>query len=400
MFRCKSIVPSSSGGSSPESETTTEPPQLTTSTLTSLNETIKYLSPRNLLNTPIAASFMRALQGNRILPNSTEPPSYNVTPLSGPNTGIRDGYDTDSLKDANAPSQGSRYFSRDVVSRASRQFSTTSTIYTNGTIINPDMRSVFLCISSVIQAQIVSDYNLSHEEKNRYPELDIIPDIPPDLGGPVTSMTEEHMRSEANNDEHLYEMISNGTAPTVDNIFRFMANIYTKLPNNPEYNIIALIYINRMASKASLPLTMSNWRAVWFISVILAYKVFDDQAMNLSKIASILPIFDRKVLCKLEMCALTLLDYSTVVIHSLYFNYYCELRQMFSEINNGTVNHLIPQLTLVRAKQIEAKLLRSEPAMSKHKDRIKQKIEKQKGLSKTLEDDIIKNTPYIIPACP
>ena len=95
---------------------------------------------------------------------------------------------------------------------------------------------------------------------------------------------------------------------------------------------MALIYINRMNTTRNLPLTKGNWQAVWFISVLLANKVYDDKCKSLKWFVKNCPLFNLDQLRELELYALTVLDFCLEVKVSLYTQYYFELRQLFAEV--------------------------------------------------------------------
>ena len=139
-----------------------------------------------------------------------------------------------------------------------------------------------------------------------------------------------------------------------------------------------------MASLHQLPLTMSNWRSVWLISVLLAHKFFDDKSLHLRGFVRFCPIFTLSELKMLERSALTLLSYSVAVKPSLYVKYYFELRQLFSEISGPSSGiWTLEALTLCQSRKLETRSLLAEKSAQTYEDA-------------TRTD----RTPYLIRPCP
>ena len=170
----------------------------------------------------------------------------------------------------------------------------------------------------------------------------------------------------------------------LERLLRYLTLIYKAAQYSPECNIMALIYINRMASLHQLPLTMSNWRSVWLISVLLAHKFFDDKSLHLRGFVRFCPIFTLSELKMLERSALTLLSYSVAVKPSLYVKYYFELRQLFSEISGPSSGiWTLEALTLCQSRKLETRSLLAEKSAQTYEDA-------------TRTD----RTPYLIRPCP
>jgi hypothetical protein len=123
----------------------------------------------------------------------------------------------------------------------------------------------------------------------------------------------------------------------------------------PEVNIIALVYVNRLASNAQVVLTMANWRAVWLTSIILAQKMWNDRPVKTGSFAKFFPPLDKTMLRSLEARALQLLEYSVGVKPSLYVKYYFELRQLFTTIMGFKLSEWrVKPLTVRNAYRLDA----------------------------------------------
>lgn len=277
-----------------------------------------------------------------------------------------------------------RVYTKSLAERIRRQYSTTSTIFAANIITNPHSGEIFLCLASVIQARICDDETLSVQPKPLFLDFDIIPDLSPELGGPMTSISEELLDQESAGDDLLRGKIVNGITPTIDTIYRYLNLIYQTAKYSPECNIIALIYINRMSSLSGILLTMVNWRALWLISVILAQKVWDDKPFKTSKFSDFITSFTKPLLRKMERSALELLNYLLGVKPSLYVQYYFDLRELFTEISGPKHGDWsLGQLTTVQYKRLEVRSYMADKR------------------AVTLEDVTRReSTPFVIRQCP
>lgn len=56
--------------------------------------------------------------------------------------------------------------------------------------------------------------------------------------------------------------------PTVNDVFNFLIRLYKSFPFSPQVAIATLIYVNRIMTLATVPLTYSNWRYVNICRVV------------------------------------------------------------------------------------------------------------------------------------
>ena len=194
----------------------------------------------------------------------------------------------------------------DSIQESARKFySSTSSVFAEHTISNPNCEQILFCMSTVLQAQIFEDLNAADEFKGQYPEFDVTPTtLPFDL------KSSEMLLRESENDKELSQQLLAGNVPTLDTIYSYIRLLKERSGYPTECNIIALIYTNRITSMSSLPLTMQNWRAVWIVAVILAQKMWDDTPLKTSAFVQILPYFSKQLLRNLELKYLTILQFS------------------------------------------------------------------------------------------
>eukprot|EP01041_Mallomonas_annulata_P001494 gene1494-2881_t len=197
---------------------------------------------------------------------------------------------------------------------------------------------VFLCISSVIQAQISDDSTREPSADPRVRYYDI----------PIHGYSGFQYKPDIDDFNSLIaDDVDEGCEVKIKDIFTYIDLVFKSAKYPPECNIIALIYINRLSSSNNLIFTAINWRSIWLLCVVLAQKVFDDKPLRLSSFAQILPEFTPRILSGLERLTLELLNYDLGVTSTLYAKYYFELRGVFAEISNP--------MTIVQLKRLEAR---------------------------------------------
>lgn len=207
---------------------------------------------------------------------------------------------------------------------------------------------------------MVEDDECPPEVKVLHPEFDHIPDLTPECGGVVDVLPDAIVDSDAYDDEDLRWKLQNNIVPSVDTITRYISYLSMCIRLTPEVNIIALVYVNRLASNAQLVLTMSNWRAVWLICIILAQKMWNDRSVRTGTFANFIPSMDKITLRNLEARVLQLLEYSIGVKPSLYVKYYFELRQLFTTIMGFKLSEWrVKPLTVRHASRLDALCVRT-----------------------------------------
>ena len=219
-------------------------------------------------------------------------------------------------------------------------------------------------LGSVIQAQMVEDDESSPDIKALHPEFDLFIDLKPECGGVVSSLPDYILDTDAPDDEELRHKLRNNIVPSVDTITRYIGFLSMCCKLTAEVDIIALVYVNRLASNCNLILTMSNWRAVWLACVILAQKMWNDRPIKTGSFAKLLPL-EKSVLRGLEARAFQMMEFSIGVKPSLYVKYYFELRQLFTTIMGFKASDWrVKPLTVRQASRLEALCKRTQLKMS------------------------------------
>eukprot|EP01087_Luapelamoeba_hula_P019888 TRINITY_DN665_c0_g2_i1.p1 TRINITY_DN665_c0_g2~~TRINITY_DN665_c0_g2_i1.p1 ORF type:complete len:347 (+),score=81.31 TRINITY_DN665_c0_g2_i1:310-1350(+) len=186
------------------------------------------------------------------------------------------------------------------------QSSSTSTLFVNSTPSAPDINDVLQSMATALYMHISSGHRVAEPKF-----IDIFNE-------------EKYPISKGNDTEVM---------PRIKIIYKFITTIFRveKLP--PECAILCLAYIERLISVTGLTLHASNWRRVLLAALILASKVWEDQAVWNVDFLSVFPSVTVQDLRVLEKRLLAYLEYNVNVTGGLYAKYYFELRELTEKDN-------------------------------------------------------------------
>jgi len=134
-------------------------------------------------------------------------------------------------------------------------------------------------------------------------------------------------------------------------IYRFIRTLFHAAQLSSECAIITLVYIERLLNYAEIDLCPSNWRRIVLGAIMLASKVWDDQAVWNVDYCQILQDTNVDDMNELERQFLECLEFNINVPSSVYAKYYYDLRSL--AISNDLQLPLQP-LYKERATRLEA----------------------------------------------
>jgi hypothetical protein len=205
-----------------------------------------------------------------------------------------------------------------------QKHNSTSSLYINSTISQPDNEELLRCMATAI---------LYHIEKGAMSTHKTYYDIFSEEKYPI-----------------MKSRVDTKKIPDVEAIYQFLNTIFKAERLDSECAIMCLAYTERIIALTGLTMDPTNWRRLVLSALILASKVWEDQSVwNVD----FLPVFDNLTaqdLNKLERQFLALLQYNVSLTASLYAKYYFELRQ-FSKLN---AEHFpLQPLDKLNAKRLE-----------------------------------------------
>lgn len=134
-------------------------------------------------------------------------------------------------------------------------------------------------------------------------------------------------------------------------IYRFVRNLFNAAQLTAECAIVTLVYLERLLTYAEMDINPSNWKRLVLGAIILASKVWDDQAVWNVDFCQILKDIQVDDMNELERQVLELLQFNINVPSSVYAKYYFHLRSLAD-----AHDHIIPTqpLSKDRALKLEA----------------------------------------------
>jgi len=179
--------------------------------------------------------------------------------------------------------------------------SSTSSLYTESTIGAPDIEEVIKCMSTAIY------WNIKNNEKV---EKKVLPD----------TFSEEKYPLDDN--------IDLVNTPNQTNIHYFINVIFKAEQLSAECGVMCMAYIDRLVETTNITLHASNWRRIVLGALMLASKVWEDQAVWNVDFLSLFPNITVNDLNKLERHYLNSLKFSVSLSGAVYAKYYFELKSL------------------------------------------------------------------------
>jgi hypothetical protein len=185
----------------------------------------------------------------------------------------------------------------------------TSSLFVDFTIGNPVMSEIIECLARALY------YNIKQSEAKGSP--------PP---GPITLVFSEE-RFPLNNDFDLEN------SPSLNRIKYFLSLIFNGEKLSAECAVMALAYIDRLLSLTNIHLHASNWRRITLGAIILASKVWEDQAVWNVDFLNVFPYISVDDLNRIERQYLNAIQYMVTLKSSVYTKYFLDLRSLSEKSN-------------------------------------------------------------------
>ncbi|CAO1372692.1 unnamed protein product [Diamesa hyperborea] len=159
-------------------------------------------------------------------------------------------------------------------------------------------------------------------------------------------------------DEKLHPLTRDGVPEDYDRhnpehrqIYKFVRTLFNAAQLTAECAIITLVYLERLLTYAELDIGPCNWKRIVLGAILLASKVWDDQAVWNVDYCQILKDITVEDMNELERQFLEMLQFNINVPSSVYAKYYFDLRSL-AESND--LSFPTEPLSRERAQKLEA----------------------------------------------
>uniref|UniRef100_A0A8P4G8G1 Cyclin-like domain-containing protein n=1 Tax=Dicentrarchus labrax TaxID=13489 RepID=A0A8P4G8G1_DICLA len=134
-------------------------------------------------------------------------------------------------------------------------------------------------------------------------------------------------------------------------IYRFIRTLFSSAQLTAECAIVTLVYLERLLTYAEMDICPCNWKRIVLGAILLASKVWDDQAVWNVDYCQILKDITVEDMNEMERHFLELLQFNINVPASVYAKYYFDLRSLADDNNLGFP---LEPLSNKRAQKLEA----------------------------------------------
>ncbi|RWS04472.1 cyclin-Y-like protein 1-B [Dinothrombium tinctorium] len=209
--------------------------------------------------------------------------------------------------------------------RPLKKSSSCSTIYLDeSTVSHPDLKHTLKCVTLAIY------YHIKNRTSNK------VVDIFDEKLNPLSK-----------------DCIVDGDLKDPDHkvVYRFVRTLFNAAQLSPECAIITLVYLERLLTYAEVDIMPCTWKRIVLGAILLASKVWDDQAVWNVDYCQILKDITVEDMNELERNFLELLQFNINVPSSVYAKYYFDLRTLADQ---NDLTFPVEPLSKERAQKLEA----------------------------------------------
>ncbi|KAM4601742.1 cyclin-Y-like protein 1 [Polymixia lowei] len=208
----------------------------------------------------------------------------------------------------------------------SKKYSSCSTIFIDdSTVSQPNLKSTVKCVTLAIY------YHIKNRDSNR--SLDIFDEK-------MHPLSREKVPDD-------YATVD----PEHKLIYRFVRTLFSSAQLTAECAIVTLVYLERLLTYAEMDICPCNWKRIVLGAILLASKVWDDQAVWNVDYCQILKDITVEDMNEMERHFLELLQFNINVPASVYAKYYFDLRSLADDNN---LSFPLEPLSNKRAQKLEA----------------------------------------------
>mmetsp|Transcript_12828 Transcript_12828/g.17734 ORF Transcript_12828/g.17734 Transcript_12828/m.17734 type:complete len:235 (+) Transcript_12828:151-855(+) len=180
-----------------------------------------------------------------------------------------------------------------------RRSNSTSSIYSNSSIVKPCAELLHYAVSVMICCQILKE---GDDEKSSKLDVSFF------------------------NESYFTRAKPQTECPGLENIFDFLLRVFKVGQFNADCWIVTLVYTNRLLGLTGMSLTPDNWKPVVIGCLVVAQKVWDDTPLSNVDFTILYPQLKPRHINLLENKILIILQYKLNVSAWLYAFYYFRLR--------------------------------------------------------------------------
>ncbi|XP_034034206.1 cyclin-Y-like protein 1 [Thalassophryne amazonica] len=207
-----------------------------------------------------------------------------------------------------------------------KKYSSCSTIFLDdSTVSQPNLKSTVKCVALAIY------YHIKNRDSNR--SLDIFDEK-------MHPLSREKVPDN-------YSVVD----PEHKLIYRFIQTLFSSAQLTAECAIVTLVYLERLLTYAEMDICPCNWKRIVLGAILLASKVWDDQAVWNVDYCQILKDITVEDMNEMERHFLELLQFNINVPASVYAKYYFDLRSLADDNN---LSFPLEPLSNKRAQKLEA----------------------------------------------